>query len=270
MADRIPQSIQGTCGEGQHEGRATGSNAAAAAGLGHAIRTTHEPLATRRQIGLDDKTARRYVGILEQAYLVRRVEPWFRNQLKRLVKTPKLRFLDSGLLAALLGRTLKRLAANRHPFGALLETFAFAELAKQVTWSEAHYALNHYCDKDGEEVDVVIERDDGSVIGLKSKRPRRSMPKTLAVCVGWPLHAARRSDSASFSTTERRLFRLANASRRRQSHACGQNHTRTRSGVTTSTSRPLPTGCRSWCEPSTSPMLREQEVAGSNPVAPTP
>ncbi|HWW86316.1 MAG TPA: ATP-binding protein [Vicinamibacterales bacterium] len=121
------------------------------------------------QIGLDDKTARRYVGILEQVYLVRRLEPWFRNQLKRLVKTPKLHFLDSGLLAALLGLTLERLAADRNPFGALLETFAFAELAKQVTWSEGHHVLNHYRDKDGEEVDVVIERDDGSVIGVEVK-----------------------------------------------------------------------------------------------------
>jgi predicted AAA+ superfamily ATPase len=51
------------------------------------------------QIGLDDKTTRKYVTILEQLFLVHRVEPWFRNQLKRLVKTPKLHFIDSGLLA---------------------------------------------------------------------------------------------------------------------------------------------------------------------------
>lgn len=121
------------------------------------------------QIGLDDKTARRYVGILEQVYLVRRLEPWFRNQLKRLVKTPKLHFLDSGLLAALLGLTLERLTRDRAPFGALLETFVFAELAKLVTWNETPHGLSHYRDKDGEEVDVVIERDDGAVIGVEVK-----------------------------------------------------------------------------------------------------
>jgi uncharacterized protein len=43
------------------------------------------------QIGLDDKTTRSCVGILEQLFLVRRVEPWFRNRLSRLLKTPKLR-----------------------------------------------------------------------------------------------------------------------------------------------------------------------------------
>jgi uncharacterized protein len=55
------------------------------------------------QVGFDDKTTSKYVAILEQLFLVRRVEPWFRNQLKRLVKTPKLHFLDSGLLSTLLG-----------------------------------------------------------------------------------------------------------------------------------------------------------------------
>jgi hypothetical protein len=52
------------------------------------------------QVGFDDKTTRKYVAILEQLFLVPKVEPWFQNQLKRLVKTPKLHFLDSGLLGA--------------------------------------------------------------------------------------------------------------------------------------------------------------------------
>ena len=98
-----------------------------------------------------------------------RLEPRLRNQLNRLVRTPKLHFLDSGLLAAPRGLTVERLGRDRNPFGALLETLVFAELAKQVTWSDAHHVLNHYRDKDGEEVDVVIERDDGSVIGVEVK-----------------------------------------------------------------------------------------------------
>src|SRR5271166_2090065 len=68
------------------------------------------------QIGFDDKTTKKYVSILEQLFLVRRVEPWFRNQLKRLVKTPKLHFLDSGLLCTLLGTNEERLAKDRTRF----------------------------------------------------------------------------------------------------------------------------------------------------------
>jgi predicted AAA+ superfamily ATPase len=86
------------------------------------------------QIGLDDKTTRKYVAVLEQLVLVRRLEAWFRNRLKRLVKTPKLHFLDSGLLVAILGITEERIGKDRSVFSPLLETFAFAEVMKQVDW----------------------------------------------------------------------------------------------------------------------------------------
>ena len=86
------------------------------------------------QVAFDDKTTRKYVSILEQLFLVGKVEPWFRNQLKRLIKTPKLHFLDSGLLGALLGATVERIAKDRSSFGPLLETFVFTEVLKQASW----------------------------------------------------------------------------------------------------------------------------------------
>jgi len=121
------------------------------------------------QIGFDDKTTKKYIGILEQLFLVRRVEPWFQNRLKRLIKTPKLHFLDSGLLGALLGMTTESIARDRAAFGALLETFVFAEVMKHVSCSGESYALYHYRDKDQEEVDLVIEAARGAVIGLEVK-----------------------------------------------------------------------------------------------------
>ena len=121
------------------------------------------------QLGIDDKTTRRYVGILEQLFLVQRVSPWFRNQLNRLVKTPKLHFLDSGLLAALLGLTAERIAKDRSRFGALLETFAFSEVLKQTAWSDESYALYHYRDKDQDEVDIIVEDERGAMVGIELK-----------------------------------------------------------------------------------------------------
>lgn len=53
-------------------------------------------------------------------FLVRRVEPWFQNRLKRLVKTPELHFLESGLLGAMRGITVERIARDRAAFGTLL------------------------------------------------------------------------------------------------------------------------------------------------------
>jgi uncharacterized protein len=121
------------------------------------------------QIGFDDKTTRKYIGILEQLFLVRRVEPWYQNRLKRLVKTPKLHFLDSGLLGALLGITAERIATNRAAFGSLLETFVFAEVLKHASWSGENYSLHHFRDKDQDEVDLVIEATRGTMIGLEVK-----------------------------------------------------------------------------------------------------
>jgi predicted AAA+ superfamily ATPase len=121
------------------------------------------------QVGFDDKTTRKYVSILEQLFLVRKVEPWFQNQLKRLVKTPKLHFLDSGLLAALLGTTAERIAKDRSSFGPLLETFVFSEMLKQASWFGQTCALYHYRDKDLDEVDLVVETGSGALVGIEVK-----------------------------------------------------------------------------------------------------
>ena len=121
------------------------------------------------QVGFDDKTTRKYVGILEQLFLVRRIEPWFQNQLKRLVKTPKLHFLDSGLLGTLLGATAERIEKDRSIFGPLLETFVFSEILKQASWWDENCALYHYRDKDQDEVDLVIEAGSGALVGIEVK-----------------------------------------------------------------------------------------------------
>ena len=118
---------------------------------------------------LDDKTTKRYVAALEQLFLVRRVEPWFANALKRLVKTPKLHFLDSGLLAAVSGIAEERLARDRMALGPLLETFVFGEILKQATWSDEAYSLLYYRDRDLNEVDIVVENDAGDIIGVEVK-----------------------------------------------------------------------------------------------------
>lgn len=124
---------------------------------------------TGAQINLDAKTTRRYIGVLEQLFLVRRLEPWFQNRLKRLVKTPKLHFLDAGLLAAVLGATAERIVKDRSIFGPVLETFVLSEIMKQIAWLDGTYAVHHYRDKDQDEVDIVVENDRGALVGLEVK-----------------------------------------------------------------------------------------------------
>ena len=69
-------------------------------------------------------TVDRYISALEQLYVVRRLQPWFRNELNRLAKTPKLHFLDAGLAAGL-RRYQPGAVEQRTAFGPLLETFVF-------------------------------------------------------------------------------------------------------------------------------------------------
>jgi predicted AAA+ superfamily ATPase len=120
-------------------------------------------------IGVNYKTAQRYVGLLEQIFLVASLPSWHTNAIKRIVKTPKLHFFDSGLLATSRGLTAERLSHDRGALGSLLETFVFAEIMKLLTWSDLQLAVYHFRDQDKSEVDLVLERDDGMVAGLEIK-----------------------------------------------------------------------------------------------------
>lgn len=120
-------------------------------------------------LGLDGKTAARYVSVFEQMYLLTRVDVWARNHLSRVVKTPKLQFLDAGLLSAVLETSADELSRDRMRFGALLETFVFSELLKHATVASRDYQLLHYRDVDKVEVDIVIEDAAGQVVGIEVK-----------------------------------------------------------------------------------------------------
>ncbi|THF67325.1 ATP-binding protein [Pseudothauera nasutitermitis] len=121
------------------------------------------------QIGLDGKTASRYVGVFEQMHLLKRIAPWARNQLSRMVKTPKLQFIDSGLLATLMDLGEERVTRDRARFGHVLESFVFGELLKHMTWANGDYQLMYYRDADKVEVDFVIEDTVGDLVGVEVK-----------------------------------------------------------------------------------------------------
>lgn len=120
-------------------------------------------------INVSHKTGQRYVWLLEQVFLITTVQPWFTNALKRMIKTPKLHFVDSGLLATVRGLTFDRVKADRGTFGALLESFVFSEVQKLMTASDLRVTAHHFRDRDGREVDVVLERDDGMLVGIEVK-----------------------------------------------------------------------------------------------------
>ena len=110
-----------------------------------------------------------YVTLLERLFLLERLPPWRSNRLKRLIKTPKLHLSDTGLAAALLGADAGALATDRALLGHLLKTFVFQELRRQASWHDMPTGFFHFRDKDGVEVDIVIEQASGAIAGVKIK-----------------------------------------------------------------------------------------------------
>ena len=121
------------------------------------------------QVGLDGKTAARYATVFEQMYLPKRIDVWARSRLNRVVKTPTLQFMDSGLLAALLDLTAEEVRRNRTRFGNVLESFVFGELLKHLSTVDGDYRLLYYRDADRFEVDVVIENAAGQLVAVEVK-----------------------------------------------------------------------------------------------------
>ena len=110
-----------------------------------------------------------YLHHLENVFLIDRLPPWHSNRMSRLVKTPKLHVTDTGLASAVLGVDLDALLGERELYGQLLETSVYLELRRQANWEEVDYRFHHFRDKDGLEVDLVIERSGRSLCAVEVK-----------------------------------------------------------------------------------------------------
>lgn len=123
--------------------------------------------------GFDKRTGESYLTLLEAVFLMRRLPAWGSTLRKRTVGQPKIHVVDSGVAAHLLGLTASRLA-RKHPtaltmLGHLLETFVIGELRKQASWRDDIDTIGHWRTHDGYEVDLVIERSDGTIAGIEVK-----------------------------------------------------------------------------------------------------
>ena len=141
-----------------------------------------------RELGLDRTTVREYIAVLERLFLVRRLLPWHRNVGKRLVRTPKMHVLDSGLAATLAGLGPGDWIARRDRMGHLLESFVAHQLVTLAGWTDPDIRFWHFRDKDGQEVDLVMtlgNRTWGMEVKATSTPGRsagRGMARLAALC----------------------------------------------------------------------------------------
>lgn len=118
---------------------------------------------------LSRPTIRDYVTLLVRVFLLEELPPWYSNRTSRLLKTPKLHLGDTGLACALLGTGSAELKADRQLLGQLLETFVFQELKREASWHEDRHEFFHFRDRDGYEVDIVVERGTHEIAGVEVK-----------------------------------------------------------------------------------------------------
>jgi predicted AAA+ superfamily ATPase len=127
--------------------------------------------------GLEKSTAENYIKLLEAVYLVYRLPAWGTTLGSRVTRHPKIHLVDSGVMAWLLNLTPQKIAQAAPSvlteYGHLLETFAVGEVLKQASWSDAPVKAGHFRTDAGDEVDLVLERDDGQVIAFEIKAGSR-------------------------------------------------------------------------------------------------
>ena len=123
--------------------------------------------------GVDTKTIQSWLGLLESSFLVYQLQPWFNNANKRLIKSPKLYFYDTGLLCSLLHISTKE-ALNKHAMlGSIFENWCIAEIKKNKCNAGDNAGLYFFRDHLGNEVDLIVEKESGPfAVEIKSaKKP---------------------------------------------------------------------------------------------------
>lgn len=145
--------------------------------------------------GISQPTANAWMNLLEASYVVKRVAPYFRNFGKRLVKAPKLFFIDTGLCAWLLGIQTPEQLSTHFARGALFETLVVAEALKWQAVFANGQAVYYWRDNIGNEIDVLLQRPDGlTLVEVKSGQTFQDEwlkgLDTVARHIGEPVHRA--------------------------------------------------------------------------------
>ena len=112
-----------------------------------------------QDVGVSDDTAKRWLQVLEKSDIIFYLRPYSNNLLKRTVKTPKLYFFDTGLVAYLTKYSSPDILANGALNGAILENYVVSEVLKTYQNDAKECLLWYYRDKEMHEIDMIIESD---------------------------------------------------------------------------------------------------------------
>jgi predicted AAA+ superfamily ATPase len=128
-----------------------------------------------KELGVDIKTIQRWFSILETSYIIFTLKPWHKNFEKRLVKSPKLYFYDTGLVSYLLGiENAEELILSNYK-GSLFENYAVTEILKAYKNNGISGQFHFWRDSNGNEIDLIIERGNKlKIIEIKASETVKS------------------------------------------------------------------------------------------------
>jgi uncharacterized protein len=133
-----------------------------------------------RSVGLEVSTAENYTQLLESVFLIHRLPAWGTTLGAKAGALPKLHLVDTGVAGQLTKITseklTRRLPQTLAEYGHLLETFVVNEVLKQASWSDQPVVTGHWRERGGAEVDLVLERADGGVVGIEVKAASQVRP----------------------------------------------------------------------------------------------
>ena len=122
------------------------------------------------KIKISDKTVRKYIEILEALYIIKLVPAYANNQLKRVVKSPKVHFIDSGLASYLLNVDVDgAMVKQGELYGDIVESFVYSELIKHKSTADKRVNIYHFRDQQKKEVDFVLESTDSKIVAIEVK-----------------------------------------------------------------------------------------------------
>ena len=130
--------------------------------------------------GVSGVTAKEWTKVLQSMGIIFLLEPYYSNELKRMIKTPKLYFCDTGLCAFLSSWTSRDVLMNGAAAGHFLENYVVAEMIRNVSYGEKEINLNFYRDTNQKEIDLVVEAD-GVLHPFEIKRSASPERKAIKV-----------------------------------------------------------------------------------------
>ncbi len=122
-----------------------------------------------RDVGVDSKTIRDWISVLECMHIIALVMPFSHNLSSRLVKSPKIFFIDTGLACRLQGWTSPEPILTSPQQGSLFENLVFSEIYKMNLNFQLGWSIYHWRSRDGEEVDFLIQKNPGDYIFIEAK-----------------------------------------------------------------------------------------------------